>query len=1717
MKTIELPQNPKFETSNCRFYETEVEGYDKKLLVQVLKEPYPNMDDMVYLKNDYEICHEMDPDNSLKALDMVITPNGFVVYKENFEGIPMAGFILNKEFSIPLFLQISIRLTRLLQSLHKKKLLIKELTIENLLISPETLEIKICSLGSASRLTRERPEFNSEFKYYGPLMHVSPEQTGRIGRTVDYRSDYYSLGVIFYQILCWRKPFNYTDSLELIHAHIAKQPLSPKQIKDSIPAVISNLVMKLMSKDSEDRYQSEVGIISDLEHCLHDWQTKGKIEDFSLGSKDQTNLFSFSEKLYGRKEELDVLMQAWKRIGRNQIELLLVAGYSGIGKTRLINEIRKPVIESNGYFVYGKFDQFTKEKPFSAFGNAFNFLLQEMLSEAPEKLIEWEEQFQRIVGSNAGLLTEVIEDLEKLIGPQEAVLDIGSFEGRDRFFNTFVRFLEFLESLNKPLLVFIDDLQWADSGSLNLIHTIVSQSLKNILIVGAYRDNEVNESHPLSMTIHHLYSENKGVVSQIKLSELQMQHVNQLIADSLHHLPKETVELSTLVWDKTRGNPFFVKQFIEKLLEENAVRFDEESLKWTWDIRAIENTPLTDYVVDIILVKLKKMSVEAQELIKLCACIGNTFHLDTLSHISFLGPAELADNLQELIRNEFISPIGSWQIYHSDNQWLADDSNAKVNYKFRFQHDRFQQAAYDMIPEANKKATHLQIGRTLWKTVNLDDDTDLLFDLLNHLNQGVSLIEDEGEKLKLAQLNFNAGRKAKKNNAIKPALIYFGMGMDLLGKQQASELFKEMLINRSECEYLLGNYSASEELFDKALENANTKLDKADTLCRKMALYENTQRHEKALEAAQQGLSLLGMHLPLNAGQLHVMKELLTVKFLLRKKTPETLLQNKNMVDPEKVLTMKILMNLWGPCYLLQKQNLLAFKILRMVNLSIRYGNSIESALAYAFYGYVISAQLGDYKNGYAFAGLGKMINSKFNDKSLRSKVLVIAEGCVAHWQKPYSSYLQELREAHHVGVESNDIIYAGYAVTFLNRSQFIMGENLNTVYEKLQGYIQFALNIHSSISYHQMLSWARIIQDLRSKDKEETIFGKLVDEEDHLNTIIEMTGDQNLPLPLANYYTAKSIYNTLMGDFEQAFTYAEKAGPIMASVLGLPEWPEQKIFYYLSASALLIEGKTINKKQKKEMQKNLDFLKSWAENNPDNYSSKYSIALAEDLVIKKQYQEAELMYDLAFQQAKDASMNYMKAYALERKANLYFIQNERSKAIQQLRFSVIEYNNWGAENKVISLQSKFQHLDADHLNLNLRSTGLSSSSLDLKSVLQAAASISEEVKFEKLLEKLLRVVIESAGAQCAYLFRVHQNKIMMEASSKMEDGFVCEINSIPLEELGEVSHSIVRKVFNTNEHIIIADLKSDPNYSTDQQLINRKAKSVLCFPILSKGQLSGVLYLDNDASAHTFTVDRLELLKLLSGQMAVSLENSLLYENLEQKVLERTITIENQKAELETEKSKSDSLLLNILPEEIARELKDHGISSPKKHNQATIMFTDFENFTKMAEKLNPEQLIEFLNQYYKSFDQIIKKYNIEKIKTIGDAYMCVSGVPLSDEKQAEKCVQAAFEILDFVKKQNAERAKHNLPYCEIRIGIHTGAIIAGVVGLHKFAYDIWGEAVNTASRMEGAGEAGKINISYSSYELVKDKYPCEYRGKIEMKHGIEIDMYFVKQNNTK
>ncbi|NND33537.1 MAG: serine/threonine-protein kinase PknK, partial [Saprospiraceae bacterium] len=1107
--------NPKYNTTKTTLLESVVDNSNTKTLLQVLTDDDISFNDLADLRNDFEVSKESIK-GLLRSIDFIKYKTGVAIVKEFFEGQTLHAFLDQESLSLREKIILSKNLTEAINNLHVRGFVHRDIAPENILVDPKTLEVRIASVAKTARAIGDIIHGDLTKKIEGSISYISPEQTGRMNRSIDYRTDVYSLGIIYYEIFSGRLPFLSTDLLQTVYAHIAKIPTPPKEINPQIPKVISDLIMTMIRKNAEDRYQSLSGILDDLTECEKRLDNQGKIEYFTLGKTDQATTFNISEKLYGREVETQQLIDTYEKAMREGVSLLVVGGYAGVGKTRLINEIYKPLARENGNFISGKFDQYSQNSPYSGFVQAFKARINQILAESETKVAFWKSRIIEALAENGSLIVDLVTDLQHIIGDQPKALKLGFNESHARFRKVFCDFVNALASEFEPLVFFMDDLQWADSDSIDLIYALLNaQEVKHILMICAYRDNEVNSSHPFHLMLKRLESGDTRV-EFVKVKDLSKANVQQLVADSLKLPVGEVNDLSELIYKKTAGNPFFINQFLQNLVQHGIIYFDLDQRLWRWQNTGVKQWNITDNVVDLVVYKLQTLSESAQIVLRLAAAVGNTFDISTVSTISRIGRNEVANLVWDAVDLNFIQPTGLQSRHVNDAIWdeIGIDTRGAENLSFRFQHDKIQQAAYFLIDEKERKKTHYEIGSLLLSEGDKRGEIDNLYEVVNHLNLGSDLISSMDELIHLAKLNLKIGNIVKDSNSYEASLEYLRKATELIVPSDDAGLYRRILISRSEAEYLNGHYEKSEKMYDIALDNADSGLLKAEIFAEKMKLYENTSRHAEAIQSALEGLRLLGLTLPEKPGTLNIMKNLVQTKLMLRNKTIDDLKQLPVMEQPELILKMKILMNLWGPAYL-SNPNLLVLAILKLVQLSVKMGNAPESALAFAFYGYVSCAQLKEFEKGHEYAKLGLWLNDRFNDKTYRAKVYVIYAGCVAHWREPFTDTVEWLRKANLVGQESNDLVYAGYAYNFLSKNQFWSGEHLESLTNKFVEYVHFARSIQSQTTLHHLLAVARMLYNLLGWEYSKDIFQDSMDENHHLKQMTALAEDDGIWLPL--------------------------------------------------------------------------------------------------------------------------------------------------------------------------------------------------------------------------------------------------------------------------------------------------------------------------------------------------------------------------------------------------------------------------------------------------------------------------------------------------------------------------------------------------------------------------------------------------------------------------
>ncbi len=948
------------------------------------------------LAREYEFIRGLEIEGVPRAIELLRTGDSVALVLEDTGRPRLKALIPAGGMELTRFLRLGIQLSEVVRGLHERKIIHKDINPNNILVDPRTGQLTLIDFSIASRMPAEHQELRHPNVLEGTIAYLSPEQTGRMNRDIDYRTDFYSLGVTFYEMLTGRLPFESSDPLEVIHGHIARTPPSPREHQPEIPLPLSDIIMKLLAKAAEERYQSALRLKADLSLCLSEWQANRHIRSVVPSRSDIGDRFLVPQRLYGRDRQLDELMAAFEQVGAGASQLMLVSGYSGVGKSSLIRELYKPLVGRRGYFIAGKFDQIVRA-PYGALLQAFHELIQQLLTEDEEQLAAWRARLIDALGNGAAVLAEVVPEVELIVGQQPPAPALGPAETQNRFRLVFQNFLRALARREHPLVIFLDDLQWADSATLNLLEPLLAGSeIECLLLIGAYRDNEVDAAHPLMRTLVDLMT--AGVVTrQLPLGPLALPDVISLVRDALHCEPSDAEPLARLVSQKTEGNPFFVGQFLKALREADLLRFDYDRERWTFEMEAIARAEMTDNVIDLMTRKIQRLSADTQRALTLAACIGNPFDQHTLAIVSERSPEATAEDLREAIDEGLILPAG--------------------RAAYSFLHDRVQQSAYALIPAERRQSVHLTVGRLLRSRGDPNQTDEKIFDVVHHLNLGSGLIADPAERVALARLNWSAGQKAKSATAHEAALGYLTAGLGLVTEglwDSDYDLAFALHLDAAECHYHCGNFAEAEQQFDLLLRRAATSLDQARVYRLRSVQYENMSRYADALATARECLTLFGVSFPDSAEerQAALEGEIVSIQILLDGRDIASLVDLPAMTDPEVRMVMNVLTDIWASAYILGHPVLARLISATMVRLSLVHGNLEESAYGYVTHAITVGPVRGDYKSAYEFGRLALRVNERFNDRRRRAKIHQQFHAHVNLWRQPMPTCIPYAREA---------------------------------------------------------------------------------------------------------------------------------------------------------------------------------------------------------------------------------------------------------------------------------------------------------------------------------------------------------------------------------------------------------------------------------------------------------------------------------------------------------------------------------------------------------------------------------------------------------------------------------------------------------------------------------------------------------------------------------
>ncbi|WGV25842.1 trifunctional serine/threonine-protein kinase/ATP-binding protein/sensor histidine kinase [Halotia branconii] len=1504
--------------SRTRVYQAIRERDRLPVVIKLLTSAYPNFNELLQFRNQYTISKNLNIPGIIHPLSLEPYGNGYILVMEDTGGVALGEYIQTTTLSLVELLTIAIQLTDILHDLHHNRVIHKDIKPANILIHPQTKQVQLIDFSIASLLPKETQEIKNPNVLEGTLAYISPEQTGRMNRGIDYRSDFYALGVTFYELLTGELPFTSDDPMKLVHCHIAKMPtaLGNRELltgnRAGIPQVLSDIVMKLMAKNAEDRYQSALGLKHDLATCLAQLKDTGEIRDFAIGKRDVCDRFLIPEKLYGRESEVATLLQAFERVANGTAEMMLVAGFSGIGKTAVVNEVHKPITRQQGYFIKGKFDQFNRNIPFSAFVQALRDLMGQLLSESDAQLAEWQSQILEVLADNGQVIIEVIPELERVIGKQPPAPELSPSAAQNRFNLLFQKFIAVFTTAEHPLVMFLDDLQWADLASLQLIKLLM-EDRRYLLLLGAYRDNEVQAAHPFILTVEELKKAGK-TVNTITLAPLTLSDTNQLVADTLHCTTERdsfgvaslTLPLTKLIDRNTQGNPFFLTQFLKSLHEDGQITFNCHQGYWECDIAQIKALSLTDDVVEFLTYQLQKLPNKTQNVLKLAACIGNCFDLKTLAIVSQQSPTNAATALWKALQEGLIVPTSqSYKFFQAENSEL--DSQARVddrgvNLTYRFLHDRIKQAAYKLIAEDGKQTTHLAIGQLLHASTPETELEANIFEIVNHLNIGIDLLVQPEKKLELAQLNLIAGRKAKAAVAYNAAVNYFIQGIDLLPSNTWTvhyELTLNLHHERLEAACLNTDFDKLAVWGDIVLQSATCLLDTIKVYETRMTGFRSQGQFAKVVETGLQVLKLLGVEFPEQPTMADISTATQQTRQLWMGRAPLSLLDLPVMSEPHQLAAMQIMTTLVSSAFI-GKPTLLPLLTSKQVEMAIGFGNSSFAISSYADYGMTLCGLMGDIDAGYEFGQLSLKLLEQYQIDAFKSRAYFVVNSFIRHWKEPLNHSIPCLLEGYHSGLETGDLVCVALNLVSYSQCSYWSGRELNDLAKEMETYRQVISQVKQEATIKYLDCYLQAILNLLGQaEVPYCLQGKVFNAAEILPSLQAVSNRTGLFYLHFN----QAVLCYLFGEYQTASQQAALAEQYSNAITGYFV-AVVRVFYdalihlarYTDANAdeqsAILER--INAHQEK--------LQTWATHAPFNHQHRCSLVAAERYRVLGEFAEAIEHYDLAIAQAKTYGYVQEEALSNELAAKFYLSWGKQKVAAGYMQEAYYCYAHWGAKAKTEDLENRYPNLlhvilqqgvqplnvletlsqNATQLSVHSstdlsRDSSISINTLDFAAILKASQSLSGTIQLDELLYQLTQIILQhSGGDRCALILPNSQGEWQVRAIATPE---TIKLYSQPLESNPDLPLKLIHYVKNTQEIVMIDELKTNLPV-IDEYLRQRQPKSLLCLPILNQGHLIGILYLKNRSTSGVFTSNRILILNFLCIQAAISLENARLYQD---------------------------------------------------------------------------------------------------------------------------------------------------------------------------------------------------------------------------------------------
>lgn len=1542
--------------------------------IKIINNRYPTVSELARLRHAFEITRPFDPNRVLRSDSFEQATNTYFLVYPNFTGIALEQFLKTYQFEIESFLKIAIALAEALGHIHQKKVIHEDINPRHIFIDPNTFKILIGGFSNASVLSKEHSQAKSHTKLESSPTYASPELFGRMHRNIDHRSDIYSLGVILYRLCAGVLPFESSDFLELMHYHLTTVPEPPSEVNPDVPLTISHIIMKCLNKIPEDRYFSSFGLLNDLQFCLNAYIIDGHIPMIEPGQQDVYDVFRIPQKLYGRELELKALKNAFEYVAHNHSECVMIGGYSGIGKTSLVEEAEKNIIHSSAYFVRGKFDQLQRDIPYTGVIQACRDLIQQMLTESDTVLIPLKERLFEALQTYGQLMINLIPELELIIGKQPTLQETGTQETQNRLQLFFGRFIRAFATGSKPLVIFLDDLQWADPPSLNLIRVLMTdKSIENLLVIGAYRDNETSPSHPLMLTIQEIEKE-RGPIQNLILTPLDLASVIDITSDTLHKNKDEVMALGHILHQKTGGNPFFLIELLKNLYLEKLIWFNPNIKSWEWNLSDIRVVESSENVVDLMIKRIMQAPKETQTILTVAAAIGVEFDIHLLARHLRQSLGKTLSVLWRAITDELVDPIGdSYKlIISNENDPYDPEELQAVSIKFGFAHDRIQQAAYLMLTSKEQSELHYKIAHLLLESTPSNKIDDNIFEITSHLNRGFEEVKTDEEKKFLSEINLKACLKAKKSAAFGTAFECIDVARRSLDPDTWKtnySLAYQIYLESAECAFLVKRFDLIDALSDIIMKNAKSNEDKARLYILKIDFNSNISENRQALRMGIECAALFGLKIRENPTPLDLISSIVKMRMKLRTYTIDELETLPPVKEKDKAILIEVLTHMTPPAFIYNKK-LFCYITNVLFIMTVDYGSTPTSSLIFQALAGLLEMLFHDYKRAYELGRLAIRLSDNSDNSSFKCRSNYVMAIIINHWTKPLKSNEHYMIHSYTYGLEAGELAFISYLSVYFGFLDGAYHKNIQECATRLERYKNIVLsckNKQAQFSYNfkkQFLA-ALMREDFNGLNISNNEFNEQSYVE-FISTHHEFTGAYQA------YVAYKSSFLYLFRHYEKVIELFDVSMDTREALLLLPSERELNFYYQLTLLALYPKM-SIWEKMKTwwVIYRNLKKLITWTKLSPFNNSHRLALVKAEIARVQGKENEAIILYEKAGRLAQKHEFITEGALANELAAKFYLEKQQTRMARSHLMEAHYGYFKAGIRSKVVDLELNYTQLRGDTKGvLSLlqggeegeKADGIvsldSENKYDITAVFRASNIIAREIHLLPLLQNMLKIVMEIGGADRIIFLQENDDTWVVQADKSNVQG-VDQINRGTSYEDAEhlLPSTVIQYVSRMKKEIILNDVSKQGMFAHDPFILQHQPKSILCIPLKGKGKVTGILYLENRVTTEAFPPAKIEVLKLLTGQIATSIENATLYtqledynKNLEEKVNQRTAELNEKNSELEETLNKLERIQKQVIQQE---KLAALGILSSGIAHEIKNPLNFINNFSSVSEDL--------------------------------------------------------------------------------------------------------------------------------------------------------------------